>query len=60
MRVLNAPQSIFFFRFLFQKVQLFKERSTNIENGKHKISLTNAVRFSMYFEKMVDYLLKEK
>ena len=33
---------------------------SNIENGKHKISLTNALKFSLYFNKTLDYLLKEK
>ena len=33
---------------------------SNIENGKHKISLTNAVKFSRYFEKTLDYLIQEK
>ena len=33
---------------------------SNVENGKHKISLSNAIKFSKYFEKTLDYLIKEK
>ena len=33
---------------------------SNVESGKHNISLTNAYKFSKYFNKSVDYLLTEK
>lgn len=33
---------------------------SNVESGKHNISLTNAYKFAKYFNKSVDYLLTEK
>ncbi len=33
---------------------------SNIENGKHKISLINALKFSKYFNKTIEYLIAEK
>ncbi len=33
---------------------------SNIESGKHKISLTNAYKFASFYKKSLDYLLTEK
>lgn len=33
---------------------------SNIEKGKHKISFTNAIKFSRYFQKTLEYLIQEK
>jgi len=33
---------------------------SNVESGKHKISLTNAYKFAKFYNKSLDYLLKEK
>lgn len=33
---------------------------SNVENGKHKLSLTYALKFSLYFDKPLEDLLKEK
>ena len=33
---------------------------SNIENGKHKISLTNALKFSRYFNRNIEELVIEK
>lgn len=33
---------------------------SNIESGKHKISLTNAYKFAQFYKKSLDYLLTEK
>lgn len=33
---------------------------SNVESGKHKISLTNAYKFSSFYKKSLDYLLTEK
>ena len=33
---------------------------SNVESGKHKISLTNAWKFAKYFNKTIDYLLTPK
>lgn len=33
---------------------------SNVESGKHKISLVNAYKFSKFYKKSLDYLLTEK
>ncbi|MDY6309890.1 MAG: helix-turn-helix transcriptional regulator [Cyanobacteriota bacterium] len=33
---------------------------SNVESGKHNISLTNALKFCNYFKKPVEYFIKEK
>ena len=33
---------------------------SNVELGKHNVSLTNAYKFAQYYGKTIDYLLKEK
>ncbi len=33
---------------------------SNVESGKHKISLTNAYAFAKFYNKTLDYLLTEK
>jgi len=33
---------------------------SNVESGKHKISLTNAYKFAKFYNKTLDYLLTEK
>ena len=33
---------------------------SNVEKGKHRISLVNAYRFALFFGKSLDYLLKAK
>lgn len=33
---------------------------SNVESGKHKISLTNAYKFAKLYNKTLDYLLTEK
>lgn len=33
---------------------------SNVESGKHKISLTNAYKFASFYKKSLDYLLTEK
>lgn len=33
---------------------------SNVESGKHKISLTNAYIFASFYGKTLDYLLMEK
>ena len=33
---------------------------SNIELGKHNLSLTNAHKFSKFYNKTIDYLLTEK
>ena len=33
---------------------------SNVESGKHKISLTNAYTFASFYGKTLDYLLMEK
>lgn len=33
---------------------------SNVEGGKHKISLINAYKFSVFYKKSLDYLLTEK
>ena len=33
---------------------------SNIESGKHKISLSNAYKFAKFYNKSIDYLLTEK
>ena len=33
---------------------------SNVELGKHNISLMNAYKFSKYYKKTIDYLLTEK
>jgi transcriptional regulator with XRE-family HTH domain len=33
---------------------------SNIELGKHNLSLTNAIKLSSYFKKSIEYLLEEK
>lgn len=33
---------------------------SNVESGKHKISLTNAHKFASFYKKSLDYLLTEK
>lgn len=33
---------------------------SNVESGKHKISLINAYKFASFYKKSLDYLLTEK
>ncbi|MBR6722427.1 helix-turn-helix transcriptional regulator [bacterium] len=33
---------------------------SNVESGKHKISLSNAYKFAKFYNKSIDYLLTEK
>ncbi len=33
---------------------------SNVESGKHKISLINAYKFAQFYNKSLDYLLTEK
>ncbi len=33
---------------------------SNVESGKHKISLINAYKFAQFYKKSLDYLLTEK
>ncbi len=33
---------------------------SNVESGKHRISLINAFKFAKFFKKSLDYLLIEK
>lgn len=33
---------------------------SNVESGKHKISLINAYKFAQFYNKSLDYLLAEK
>lgn len=33
---------------------------SNVESGKHKISLINAYKFAHFYNKSLDYLLTEK
>ena len=33
---------------------------SNVELGKHNISLSNAYKFAKYYKKSIDYLLTEK
>ena len=33
---------------------------SNVEGGKHKISLVNAYKFASFYKKSLDYLLTEK
>ncbi len=33
---------------------------SNVESGKHRISLINAFKFAKFFNKSLDYLLVEK
>ena len=33
---------------------------SNVESGKHKISLINAYKFARFYQKSLDYLLTEK
>lgn len=33
---------------------------SNVESGKHKISLTNACKFAEFYGKSLDYLVTEK
>jgi len=33
---------------------------SNVESGKCDLSLSNAYKFAKYYEKSIDYLLKEK
>lgn len=33
---------------------------SNVELGKHNLSLTNACKFAKYYNKTIDYLLTEK
>lgn len=33
---------------------------SNVEGGKHKISLINAYKFAKFYKKSLDYLLTEK
>ena len=33
---------------------------SNVESGKHNISLVNALKFSIYFKQPVEFFLQEK
>ncbi len=33
---------------------------SNVESGKHKVSLINAYKFAKFYKKSLDYLLTEK
>ncbi|MBQ8458753.1 helix-turn-helix transcriptional regulator [bacterium] len=33
---------------------------SNVESGKHRVSLINAFRFAKFYKKSLDYLLREQ
>ena len=43
-----------------EKLDLSSVYVSNVESGKHKISLSNAYKFAKFYNKSIDYLLTEK
>lgn len=43
-----------------EKLDLSSVYVSNVESGKHKISLTNACKFAKFYGRTLDYLLTEK